>query len=141
MVKLKKALAAFTVALLAGAIGSLSNSSLVYQTRSFFGVLRVETDGRFIKLLHGTTLHGMQYLPDPRPEYALDRLEVSDQSEAMRRNRSFTWRPIPATASSTDKWRADTAQSRRALPSETTDRPARRAPMHACASRPTPGSA
>jgi hypothetical protein len=58
--------------LLAGAIGSLSDTSVQYQTRSFFGVLRVEFDFPFVRLLHGTTLHGIQRM-QVFPEDEMDR--------------------------------------------------------------------
>jgi len=63
---------------LAGALGNLTdcftedNTKLVYQTRSFFGVLRVEQDNRYFRLMHGTTLHGTQILPDADYLYRLD---------------------------------------------------------------------
>ncbi|XSG74359.1 spermidine synthase [Herpetosiphon llansteffanensis] len=42
-----------------------TQSTLVYQERSFFGVNRIiEVNQRFNILMHGTTLHGMQFL-DP----------------------------------------------------------------------------
>ncbi|MBM7841678.1 fused MFS/spermidine synthase [Herpetosiphon giganteus] len=42
-----------------------TRSTLVYQERSFFGVNRIlEVNDRFNILMHGTTLHGMQFL-DP----------------------------------------------------------------------------
>ncbi len=47
--------------LLASLICNMTDTSLLFQTRSFYGVLRVEFDGPFIRLLHGTTLHGVQY--------------------------------------------------------------------------------
>ena len=67
--------------MLAGAICGLASSPLLYdtdtiplyQTRSFFGVLRVDYDKRFICLVHGTTLHGKQYRPDlPENELLID---------------------------------------------------------------------
>jgi hypothetical protein len=45
--------------LLAGAWKS-EQSHVQYQDRSFFGVLKVEQVGQYRRLLHGTTLHGMQ---------------------------------------------------------------------------------
>ncbi|MFD3165900.1 spermidine synthase [Herpetosiphon sp. NSE202] len=51
----------FTVVSLIG----FTRSTLVYQERSFFGVNRIlEVNDRFNILMHGTTLHGMQFL-DP----------------------------------------------------------------------------
>ncbi|HEV3006268.1 MAG TPA: hypothetical protein VGX78_17495, partial [Pirellulales bacterium] len=58
---------------LAGAIGSLSDTSVQYQTRSFYGVLRVELNGPFFRLLHGTTLHGVQVRADAFPELEMYR--------------------------------------------------------------------
>ena len=57
--------------LLAGYAGTGAAGNLVYQKRTFFGVLRVTTDQRanFRKLFHGTTLHGAQSLdPERRDE-------------------------------------------------------------------------
>jgi hypothetical protein len=56
--------------LLAGSIcADLKDDALVYRTRSFFGVLKVEQAAGFHKLVHGTTLHGQQSLdPESRGE-------------------------------------------------------------------------
>jgi Ca2+/Na+ antiporter len=55
--------------LLASSIGSLTDDSVAFQTRSFFGVLKVENDSHFRRLVHGTTMHGKQFLdPDFRQE-------------------------------------------------------------------------
>jgi hypothetical protein len=48
--------------LAAGALCGYINDKIIYQTRSFFGVLMVEDDGTFCRLVHGTTLHGKQYI-------------------------------------------------------------------------------
>jgi SAM-dependent methyltransferase len=62
-------------ALLAGATlgGRLSGTDLVYQHRSFFGVLRVKHDRNddSYELLHGTTLHGMQIRTLENPDEPL----------------------------------------------------------------------
>ncbi|MCY2947191.1 MAG: hypothetical protein NTZ71_03315 [Planctomycetota bacterium] len=54
--------------LLAATINAMGEDSSLTQRRGFFGVLQVEnrkeSDGRFRRLLHGTTLHGKQFL-DP----------------------------------------------------------------------------
>jgi hypothetical protein len=44
----------------------LQDSPVIYRDRSFFGVLKVEQSGDYHRLLHGTTLHGQQYLPPGR---------------------------------------------------------------------------
>jgi spermidine synthase len=55
--------------LLASGFSNLTDESVVYQTRSFFGVLKVEEDRHFRRLVHGTTMHGKQFLdPDLRGE-------------------------------------------------------------------------
>jgi hypothetical protein len=54
--------------LLAATINAMGEDASLSQRRGFFGVLQVEnrreSDGRFRRLLHGTTLHGKQFL-DP----------------------------------------------------------------------------
>jgi SAM-dependent methyltransferase len=69
--------------LLASAFCGLFDKGFMYQTRSFFGVLRVETtektideDGEEVKLVlvrlvHGTTLHGMQFANEDRRDWPL----------------------------------------------------------------------
>lgn len=52
--------------LLAGA-WQTEQSHVLYQERSFFGVLKVERSGPFHRLLHGTTLHGMQLVGSNEP--------------------------------------------------------------------------
>ncbi len=47
--------------ILAAVFSGLFDEGVIYQERSFFGVLRVEDDGRMHRLVHGTTLHGAQY--------------------------------------------------------------------------------
>jgi hypothetical protein len=42
------------------------DSTVVTQERSFFGVLRVESDGASLSLVHGTTLHGRQFFTGPQ---------------------------------------------------------------------------
>jgi spermidine synthase len=55
--------------LLASGVSNLTDDSVAFQTRSFFGVLKVENDGHFRRLVHGTTMHGKQFLdPDLRQE-------------------------------------------------------------------------
>ncbi len=39
----------------------------LHKERNFFGVIRVTRDGKFIKLIHGTTLHGQQRADEPGP--------------------------------------------------------------------------
>lgn len=55
--------------LLASGFCDLFDKSVLHQERGFFGVLKVERDGGevfgFRRLVHGTTLHGMQFV---RPE-------------------------------------------------------------------------
>jgi SAM-dependent methyltransferase len=61
------ALAALFVA---GAFNSGHFGHTLYMERNFFGVIRVTRDGDFVKLFHGTTLHGEQRIDDagrPRP--------------------------------------------------------------------------
>jgi hypothetical protein len=40
---------------------TIIESNVIFQKRSFFGVLKVEVDQHFHRLLHGTTLHGKQF--------------------------------------------------------------------------------
>lgn len=48
-------------------IGGGDGSRLLYQARSYFGVYKVERDGSYIRLSHGTTIHGAQSTqPDER---------------------------------------------------------------------------
>jgi hypothetical protein len=58
--------------LLAGVyVDSLDRLRVIHQTRSFFGVLKVEGDlaNTYHRLVHGTTLHGEQHMdPDQRRE-------------------------------------------------------------------------
>ena len=62
--------------LLAGAFTTTFFETTVYQERSFFGVLRVERypflgfEAASYRLVHGSTLHGRQYLPLTDEEYA-----------------------------------------------------------------------
>jgi hypothetical protein len=51
--------------LAAGFCGVLDSNTLL-QKRTFFGVLKVEDDGVFHRLVHGTTLHGMQFIDPAR---------------------------------------------------------------------------
>ncbi|HXG12437.1 MAG TPA: hypothetical protein VNK04_21955 [Gemmataceae bacterium] len=46
--------------LLAHGFVERANNDIIRQERSFFGVLKVEEEGQFRKLVHGTTLHGTQ---------------------------------------------------------------------------------
>jgi hypothetical protein len=62
--------------LLAGAFTATFDDSVIFQERSFFGVLRVEAQPPNVyegpaarRLVHGTTLHGRQYLPLPEEVY------------------------------------------------------------------------
>jgi spermidine synthase len=65
--------------LLASSFCGTLNDSVMHQERSFFGVLKVENeeaefgDERFYfrRLIHGTTLHGMQFLNEDRREEPL----------------------------------------------------------------------
>lgn len=53
----------------ANAVGSMFADPVLYQTRSFFGVLKVKADGDLHKLKHGTINHGMQRMaPEFRRE-------------------------------------------------------------------------
>jgi hypothetical protein len=62
--------------LLAGSFTTTFFETTIYQERSFFGVLRVEQypfriiEARSYRLVHGSTLHGRQYLPLTDEEYA-----------------------------------------------------------------------
>jgi SAM-dependent methyltransferase len=53
------------VFLVAAATQVASDARLVRVERSFFGVHRVTVDGRFVKLLHGNTIHGRQDRENP----------------------------------------------------------------------------
>jgi hypothetical protein len=50
--------------LLASCVCRMDDETLLFQTRSFFGVLRVEVDGPCFRLVHGNTLHGQQFRAD-----------------------------------------------------------------------------
>jgi hypothetical protein len=64
--------------MLASAFTGIFDEVTVYQERSFFGVLKVEEDGDSHRLVHGTTLHGRQYLPLP-PELAKEYPFLADR--------------------------------------------------------------
>jgi hypothetical protein len=49
-----------------GAIAGSKRGQLVHVERNFFGVLRVTETGPFYRLYHGTTVHGMQRISDPK---------------------------------------------------------------------------
>jgi len=65
--------------LLASSFCAIFDDNVLYQERSFFGVLKVENEGErisgaiypFRRLIHGTTLHGMQSLDDDRRDEPL----------------------------------------------------------------------
>jgi hypothetical protein len=65
--------------LLAGSFCGIIDDSVLHQERSFFGVLKVENEGErisgqlypFRRLIHGTTLHGMQFLDEERRDEPL----------------------------------------------------------------------
>jgi hypothetical protein len=48
-----------------------ANEPALLHTRSFFGVYKVEKSGNYHRLLHGTTLHGMQSIDEKRRDEAL----------------------------------------------------------------------
>jgi hypothetical protein len=60
------------VILLAATLCASGEEKVIFQTRSFFGIIRVELDYPFVRLMHGTTLHGMQYLDVPDFQYDRD---------------------------------------------------------------------
>jgi SAM-dependent methyltransferase len=49
----------------AGAFDPGPFGETLHMERNFFGVVRVTRDGKFIKLIHGTTLHGQQRADEP----------------------------------------------------------------------------
>lgn len=53
--------------LAAGALDTGHFGETLHKERNFFGVIRVTRDGKFIKLIHGTTLHGQQRADEPGP--------------------------------------------------------------------------
>ncbi len=53
--------------LVAGALDRGHFGETLYKERNFFGVIRVTRDGKFIKLIHGTTLHGQQRADEDGP--------------------------------------------------------------------------
>ena len=56
--------------LVAGMFNTGHFGDTLHMERNFFGVIRVTKDGKFIKLIHGTTLHGQQRSDEdgpPRP--------------------------------------------------------------------------
>src|SRR5262249_11276556 len=54
-------------AILLAGVWQGDQANVLYQERSFFGVLKVEKTGPFNRLLHGTTLHGMQLVGSNEP--------------------------------------------------------------------------
>ena len=53
--------------LVAGAFDTGQFGETLHKERNFFGVVRVTRDGKFVKLIHGTTLHGQQRADEPGP--------------------------------------------------------------------------
>ncbi len=53
--------------LVAGAFDTGHFGETMHKERNFFGVIRVTRDGKFVKLIHGTTLHGQQRADEPGP--------------------------------------------------------------------------
>jgi spermidine synthase/uncharacterized membrane protein YczE len=54
----------------AGAFDSEHFGRTLYMERNFFGVIRVTREGKFVRLIHGTTIHGQQRADEagpPRP--------------------------------------------------------------------------
>lgn len=58
---------ALAAILVAGAFDTGHFGQTLHKERNFFGVIRVTRDGKFIKLIHGTTLHGQQRADEPGP--------------------------------------------------------------------------
>ena len=58
---------ALAAVLAAGALDTGPFGDTLYKERNFFGVVRVTRDGPFVKLFHGTTLHGQQRADEPGP--------------------------------------------------------------------------
>ncbi len=58
---------ALAAILVAGAFDTGHFGETLHKERNFFGVIRVTRDGKFIKLIHGTTLHGQQRADEPGP--------------------------------------------------------------------------
>ncbi len=83
----------FLVMAYIGATAATSSNELVTQERSFFGVHRVESDGDYHILSHGTTIHGVQALEGPerlRPtSYYSSEGGISRALEALRRTRAI----------------------------------------------------
>jgi len=52
--------------LVGGAIAGSKRGQLFHVERNFFGVLRVTQNGPFYRLYHGTTVHGMQRVSEPK---------------------------------------------------------------------------
>jgi spermidine synthase len=64
---LRLGLALGAMLLTANVISALSEDPVLYQTRTFFGVLKVKADGAVHRLMHGTINHGMQRMnPESR---------------------------------------------------------------------------
>ena len=59
--------------LVASALASGIRSPVLYRERSFFGIhsIRLDRDGRYVRLYHGTTVHGMQSLDPARHQEPL----------------------------------------------------------------------
>ncbi|MDY3557993.1 fused MFS/spermidine synthase [Gemmata sp. JC673] len=58
---------ALAAILAAGAFDTGHFGETLHKERNFFGVIRVTRDGKFVKLIHGTTLHGQQRADEPGP--------------------------------------------------------------------------
>lgn len=81
----------------AGLVFAVPDGRVLYATRTFFGVYRVNEDatGRYHALAHGTTLHGMQSLDTARRREALTYYHSTGPfGEA--------WRELPSAANGRD---------------------------------------
>ncbi|AMV23047.1 spermidine synthase [Gemmata sp. SH-PL17] len=82
---------ALAAILLAGALDTGLFGETLHKERNFFGVIRVTRDGKFIKLIHGTTLHGQQRADEsgpPRPmTYYHQKGPVGNLFDALPRER------------------------------------------------------
>ncbi len=56
---------ALAAILVAGGFDTGPFGDTLHKERNFFGVIRVTRDGKFVKLIHGTTLHGQQRADEP----------------------------------------------------------------------------
>ena len=90
---------AWAALFVAGSFNTGHFGKTLHMERNFFGVIRVTEDGKFVKLIHGTTLHGQQRAdePDrpPRPTHTPEKNAPRTHNSRMTKA-AITWRLVSA---------------------------------------------